>query len=122
MATAGWRATTGVYPSLMAGELERCLLIVLLYLILIIILILIKPVYNEHNRVAYPIQYTVNVGTVLYPEILIKSSINARDTFEDTRNIRSAKLVLYAKYTSGILRVYARVYSCVYSKYTQNIQ
>ena len=27
MATAGWRATTGVSPSLMAGELERCLLI-----------------------------------------------------------------------------------------------
>ena len=64
VATAGWRATTGVSPSLMAGELERCLLIELLYLILIIILILIKPVYNEHNRVAYPIQYTVNVGTV----------------------------------------------------------
>ena len=64
MATAGWRATTGVSPSWMAGELERCLLIVLLYLILIIILILIKPVYNEHNRVAYPIQYTVNVVTV----------------------------------------------------------
>ena len=61
MARAGWRATTGVSPSWMAGELERCLLIVLLYLILII---LIKPVYNEHNRVAYPIQYTVNVGTV----------------------------------------------------------
>ena len=64
VATAGWRATTGVSPTLMAGELERCLLIVLLYLILIIILILIKPVYNEHNRVAYLIQYTVNVGTV----------------------------------------------------------
>ena len=64
MATAGWMATTGVSPFLMAGEFERCLLIVLLYLLLIIILILIKPVYNEHNRVAYPIQYTVNVGTV----------------------------------------------------------
>ena len=63
MATAGWRATTGVSPSWMAGELERCLLIVLLYLILIIILILIKPVYNEHNRVAYTDNFEIMYQT-----------------------------------------------------------
>ena len=72
MATAGWRATTGVSPSWMAGELERCLLIVLLYLILIIIFILIKPVYNEQNRMAYLIQYTVNVDTVVSGDINLR--------------------------------------------------
>ena len=78
----------------MAGELERCLLIILLYLILITILILIKPVYNEHNRVAYPIQYTVNVAQRnRYPETgsngapslsnMTEFYVNVTETFSD---------------------------------------